>query len=258
VPALVAAGTAAAGVGLTVEGDTATVTFSAHVGHPAADGPAAWETPTLADAFAAAGRQLSGAVRVVVVRGDTWSLPGGTPGAAPRGALLTEGPAEHLATAWQEGLGWLAERADLLTVAAVGGPASGAGARLALSCDLRVLTTDATLTLTETGPGALPAAGVTGRLVELLGYPRALDLCLTGRPLTATEAHAAGVAQRLAPPGGLAAAVDDLVAALLAVPRTLAAETKALLRGAPGRSRRDQLAAERAALARLNARHPAG
>lgn len=266
---------AAAGLGLTVTGARATVTLRhsdliASRGDGGSTGYlAAGDDPfahPLVEALTAVGRSLTGEVRVVVMRGDGWSFP--TEPAGVREAARGSGPAdgsqgpaadlEILVARWQAAVSWLSDRADLISVAAVAGPASEAGLQLALACDLRVLTEDATLTLPEAARGLVPGLGVTSTLVELLGYPTALDLCLTGRRLTAAEALAARVAQRVVPAGDLDRTVDDLVAAVLAIPRAVAAETKALLRGARARSHRDQRAAERAALARCLADLRAG
>jgi len=219
--------------------------------------------PAVAAALADVDRILTGAIRVVVLRGDVWSLatPAGLePAASPARAQPVERTValEEQVSAWQAAFGWLSDRADLVSVAVVEGPASGAGLQLALSCDLRVVTDATTLALPETADGLVPGLGATGPLVGLLGYPTALDLCLTGRRLTATEALAAGIAQRVVPAADLDRAVEDLVAAVLATPRAAANETKALLRGAGARGRDGQRAAERAALARCLAGHPAG
>ncbi len=288
-PTPAAARLAAAGLGLTVTGARATVTFQHQHQHDSR----ASGLPAVADAFAAVGRLLTGAVRVVVLRGDVWSLP--TP-AGPEAAqsesppfeaaqveaarfdlarfeaaespLSQSDPAhqsrdedtalERRIEAWQAAFGWLSDRADLISIAALDGPAGGAGLQLALLCDLRVVTTDTTLALPEAVRGLVPGLGATHALVRLLGYATALDLCLTGRRLTAAEALAAGVAQRVVPAADLGRAVDELVAAVLAAPRTAATETKALLRGAGARGRDGQRAAERAALARCLADPPAG
>jgi enoyl-CoA hydratase len=85
------------------------------------------------------------------------------------------------------------------TIAAVSGNAYGGGFELALACDLRILADDATLGLTEVGIGTLPGWGGTGRLRELVGAGRAKELIFTGEPLTAEQAVAWGVANRLAP-----------------------------------------------------------
>src|SRR6185369_2838795 len=256
---------AAAGLGLTVTGARATVTFARHsrAGRaPAGPGPAG-RLPAVAAALAAVDRILTGATQVVVLRGDVWSMPTPArlePAASPAWAQPVERTAaiEEQVAAWQAAFGWLSDRADLVSVAAVDGPASGAGLQLALSCDLRVVTEGTTLALPETADGLVPGLGATGTLVGLLGYPAVLDLCLTGRPLTATEALAASIAQRVVPAASLDRAVEDLVAAILATPRAAASETKALLRGAGALARDAQRAAERAALARCLAGHPAG
>ncbi|MBX6389329.1 MAG: enoyl-CoA hydratase/isomerase family protein [Frankia sp.] len=290
-----AVGTAAAGLGLTVAEAIATVslpTDKAMAGHDPA-GHRSTIVPRLLGEFAAVGRALTGAVRILVIRGDTWALPTPVPlpaeqtavtattspdvgGAGEAGAWLAPAPPAHdgppdptgpqdpaeaverQLAQWQAAISWLSARADLVTIAAVRGPASGLGLALALACDLRVLSEDASYELPQARTGLVPALGVTGALAGLLGYPRALDLCLTGRALTAAEALAVGAADRVVPAASLDQAVADLTSALLAVPRQAAAETKALLRGARDRRPADQLAAERAALARCLAADPAG
>ena len=87
-----------------------------------------------------------------------------------------------------------------------------------------------------------------------VGYPRALELCLTARRVEAAEAYRLGLATLVVPRADLDAAVADLVAALLTPPAEAVTETKALLLGAAGRTRDEQEAAERAAqLRRLRA-----
>ncbi|MGH3646245.1 MAG: enoyl-CoA hydratase/isomerase family protein, partial [Micromonosporaceae bacterium] len=92
--------------------------------------------------------------------------------------------------------------------------------------------------------------GGTKRLVELVGYARALELCLTARRVEADEALRIGLAALVVAPGELAETVDDLVSALLSAPRGAVSEIKALLAGAAGHSYAEQEAAERAAQAR--------
>jgi enoyl-CoA hydratase/carnithine racemase len=95
--------------------------------------------------------------------------------------------------------------------------------------------------------GIVPDLGGTKRLVDLVGYSRAAEICLTGRRVAADEALRIGLASRVVPAAELDAAVQQTVDALLAVNRDAAAETKALLLGAAGRSQAEQEAAEREA-----------
>jgi enoyl-CoA hydratase/carnithine racemase len=164
------------------------------------------------------------------------------------GALPAAEVAARIADA-QAAFGWL-RRTDLITIAGVQGHAIGAGFQLALACDLRVLTDDAQLAMAEVTLGLVPDLGGTKRLVELVGYARALELCATGRRLDAAEARQLGLANLVVPAAELDAAVADLTAAVLAGDRDAVIEIKALLAGAAARSYPEQARAEREAQAR--------
>jgi len=144
-----------------------------------------------------------------------------------------------------------------VVVAVLQGRAIGAGLQLALAADLRLADPDAVLVAAESTLGLVPDLGGTARLVELAGYPTALELTLTARPVPAEEALRLGLLTRLAAPGGLEDAVQSLVAELLALPPALSRATKLLVAGAVGRDLTSQLAAERrtqvALLRRLSA-----
>lgn len=165
-------------------------------------------------------------------------------------AALPAGEAETLIAGYQEAFHWLG-RPELVSIAAVQGHAVGAGFQLALACDLRVLSADAQLTMAEPALGLVPDLGGTRALVTLVGPSRALEICLTGRRVPASEALQLGLATAVVPRAELDAAVDDLVAALLAVPAAAARETKALLCSAAGAEPAAALAAERGAQLRL-------
>jgi enoyl-CoA hydratase/carnithine racemase len=104
--------------------------------------------------------------------------------------------------------------------------------------------------MAEVTLGLVPDLGGTKRLVELVGYARALEICLTGRRVDADEALRTGLANLVVPPGELAGAVADLTAAVLAADRNAVIEIKALLAGAAGRSYPEQELAERQAQVR--------
>lgn len=241
-PRPAAAATVAAGPHLRVDGPRATVILGS--------GPSSGDTnPVPALALAEIGRRLTGDVRVVVLAGGV--------GAFQMSAGLRvdddAGPADTAATL-QAGVAWL-ERPDLVSIAAVAGPATGPGTALALACDLRLIADDASFAMTEVVAGMVPGMGGSSALAAAVGYPRALELCLTGRAVGAPEALRLGLAETSAPRAGLDAAVDDLVAAVLAAPREAVTEVKALLRAAHGRSPGPRWAAEREAYART---HPPG
>jgi enoyl-CoA hydratase/carnithine racemase len=94
-------------------------------------------------------------------------------------------------------------------VAAVNGVALGGGMELALACDLRVVADKARLGQPEVLLGIIPGAGGTQRLPRLVGAARAKELIWSGRQVTADEALAIGLADRVAPAGEV---VDNALA----------------------------------------------
>ncbi len=139
------------------------------------------------------------------------------------------------------------------------GHALGAGFQLALACDLRVLADDAVLCMKEPTFGLVPDLAGTKPLVDIVGLPRAIEMCLTTRMVGAAEARELRLAEAVVPAADLDAAVADLVAALLTHDTATVRATKKLLAGAPGRTLEEQAAAERAAQAELQReRRPAG
>jgi enoyl-CoA hydratase/carnithine racemase len=95
-------------------------------------------------------------------------------------------------------------------VAVLNGVAFGGGLELALVCDLRVAAPHAELALPETTLGIIPGAGGTQRLPRVVGEARAKELILLGRKLTAAEAHAWGLVNRVSPAG--ASVLEDAIA----------------------------------------------
>jgi enoyl-CoA hydratase len=83
-------------------------------------------------------------------------------------------------------------------IAAVNGPALGAGMQLAVACDLRVVAPHATFGIPAGRLGVAISATNVQRLVQAVGQPLARDLLLTARVLDADEAEEAGLVQRRA------------------------------------------------------------
>ncbi|MER6143454.1 enoyl-CoA hydratase/isomerase family protein [Streptomyces sparsogenes] len=242
------------GVHLTVDDSVATVTLT-NPDKRNAQSPATWR------ALTEAGRALPGSVRVVVLRAQGKSFSAGLDRQAftpegfdgepsfPELARRSDAELDDVIAEYQEAFTWW-RRPDLVSVAAVQGHAIGAGFQLALACDLRVCADDAQFAMRETSLGLVPDLTGTHPLVSLVGYGRALEICLTGRFVHAEEAERIGLANLVVPAAELDAAARDLTAALLAAPRDAVIETKALLRGAGERTYEEQRAAERAAQAR--------
>lgn len=84
-------------------------------------------------------------------------------------------------------------------VGAVSGYALGAGCELAMHCDLIVASETARFGQPEINVGLMPGAGGTQRLARLIGKVRAMELVLTGRPMSAYEAERAGLVNRVVP-----------------------------------------------------------
>jgi len=86
---------------------------------------------------------------------------------------------------------------DGAVVAGIDGPARGGGVELALACDVRVATPDATLAETGVSIGLFGAWGGTVRLPDIVGLGAAMDLGLSGRTVDASEAHRMGLVSRV-------------------------------------------------------------
>ena len=84
-------------------------------------------------------------------------------------------------------------------IAAINGYALGGGLELAMACHIRVASPNARLGQPEVKLGIVPGYGGTQRLPRLVGKGRALEMILTGDPVTADEAHRIGLVNRLAP-----------------------------------------------------------
>ncbi len=96
------------------------------------------------------------------------------------------------------------------TIAAVRGQCLGGGLELALGCDLLMAEESASLGLPEIKLGVFPPAGAA-LLPVRIGASRALELVLTGRSLTGSEAQKSGLVARLAPDGELDASLSTLL-----------------------------------------------
>jgi enoyl-CoA hydratase/carnithine racemase len=215
------------------------------------------QTPVTWSVLAEIGASLPDEVRIVVVRGAGRAFsagldrslfnpdPGVENGLGEVGRMPEEEAQERIRE-FQAGFRWL-RSPGIVSIAAVQGHCIGAGAQLALACDLRVFTEDVALRLPEVTLGLVPDLTGTSTLVELVGYSRALEMCLTGRAVKSAEARMIGLANLVVDAADLDGTVADLIAAILAPPVGASRATAALVRSAVRNSPVEQDAAERAA-----------
>ena len=130
-------------------------------------------------------------------------------------------------------------------IAAVNGVAAGAGANIALACDLVVAARSASFVQAFCRLGLIPDSGGTWSLPRLVGSARALGLTLLGEKVSAEQAAAWGMIWRCVDDAEFPAAVDALAVQLAAAPTRGLAATKAAIRSGWQRSLAEQLDVER-------------
>jgi 2-(1,2-epoxy-1,2-dihydrophenyl)acetyl-CoA isomerase len=129
-------------------------------------------------------------------------------------------------------------------VAAVNGVAAGAGASLALACDVRVASEHAKLVLAFIGAALVPDSGAVWFLSNMVGTARAWQLASTGRPVAADEALALGLFDQVVAQDAFEETWRSAAQKLAAGPTRAFALTKQLVNGAPERSLEEQLELE--------------
>lgn len=137
------------------------------------------------------------------------------------------------------------QQLPLPVIAAVNGVAAGAGANIALACDLVIAARSASFVQAFCKLGLVPDSGGTWTLPRLVGNARALGLTLLGQKLSAEQAAAWGMIWQCVDDADLPATVDALAEQLALAPTRGLAATKAAIRGAWQRSLAGQLDVER-------------
>jgi 2-(1,2-epoxy-1,2-dihydrophenyl)acetyl-CoA isomerase len=129
-------------------------------------------------------------------------------------------------------------------IAAVNGPAAGAGLSFAAGCDLRVAADSATFVPAFINIGLVPDSGGTFFIARLLGPARAFEWMTSGRRLTAAEAQAWGLVSEVVEADGLMEHVGELAVSLAAMPTRAIGMTKRLFDAAPTNTLEEQLELE--------------
>lgn len=118
------------------------------------------------------------------------------------------------------------------TIAALQGPAAGAGWGLAMACDFRVMSMAASFKGAFTGVGLAADSGLSKTLVDCVGRAKALQLLLMDRKVPAEEAFELGLVENLVEPAELEAATEKLATSFAGGPTAAYKEMKALVKNA--------------------------
>ncbi len=136
-------------------------------------------------------------------------------------------------------------------IAGVNGVAAGAGANIALACDIVVAAKSAKFIQSFSALGLIPDSGGSWHLPRLVGQARALGLALTGEPLPAEKAADWGLIWKAVEDEALDAEVDAIAAKLAALPPLGLAAIKAIIRSTDMRTLDQELDLQRDEMRRL-------
>ncbi len=135
-------------------------------------------------------------------------------------------------------------RLEKPVLAAVNGPAAGAGLSLACACDLRIAADSAVFVPAFVNVGLVPDTGGSWLVPRLLGYARAFEWMCSGRKIGADEALAWGLVSEVVPVADVLARAQERAAELAALPTRAIAMTKRLFERAASSRLEDQLELE--------------
>ena len=122
-------------------------------------------------------------------------------------------------------------------VAAVNGVAAGAGMGIACACDLRIVADTASFTTAFVKIGLVPDSGLSITLPRIVGYAKALELCLLSEKIDAARADTLGLCTKVVPADRCVAEAHALAATLARGPRSLGLVKRELLRNGVGELR---------------------
>lgn len=117
-------------------------------------------------------------------------------------------------------------------VAAINGHAHAGGAEFLLSTDIRIMSSEATIALTEVRRGLIAAGGSLARLTRQIPWAHAMEIALGGEPITAEHALAIGLVNRVVPPADVLPTAEAFARSIsLGAPIALAKSKEAMVRG---------------------------
>jgi len=212
---------------LTLEGGVATLTFKRDdVRNALTSSELVAEIPRVI-AWATATREVS--VLILTGEGSAFSAGGNIKTMGQR----AKGPAFELQQAYRRGIQSIPlalEECDVPVIAAVNGPAIGAGFDMVNMCDIRIGSTAAQFGETFVNLGIIPGDGGAWFLQRIVGYQRAAELTLTGRIVKAEEAKALGILLEVVEPGELLPRAQEIAAKIASKPPLAVRYGKRLLK----------------------------
>jgi 2-(1,2-epoxy-1,2-dihydrophenyl)acetyl-CoA isomerase len=173
-------------------------------------------------------------------------------------AVAPGGDGVNLGESLEQRYNPLVRRLDALempVICAVNGVAAGAGANIALACDIVIAARSSRFIQSFANIGLIPDSGGTWTLPRLVGQARALGLALTGEPLPAERAEAWGLIWKCVDDDKLADETNALVTKFAAAPTKGLAMTKKLIRESGAQTLDAQLDKERDAQRVLGRTH---
>jgi 2-(1,2-epoxy-1,2-dihydrophenyl)acetyl-CoA isomerase len=195
----------------------------------------------LTEAVTKAGRDKAARVIVLAGAGRAFSAGADLGDAKKRMAAGTFEHGDELRRAFNP-LILAIRRVEKPVVAVVQGTAAGAGASLALACDLKICAAEAKFLNAFSKVGLIPDSGMTWLLPRALGLSLALEHAWLSKPISAEQALSFGLVNRVVPAADLSAAVGETLCSLFAVPPLALALTKrAMNRSLEASSLEDQL-----------------
>ncbi|WP_024800320.1 crotonase/enoyl-CoA hydratase family protein [Nocardia sp. BMG51109] len=193
------------------------------------------DTETIAaleEAIAAADRDDSLRVAILTGAGTAFSSGGNIKHMRDGAGMFGGSPAEQR-QGYRHGIQRIPKalyHCEIPTIAAVNGPAVGAGCDLALMCDMRIAASTATFAESFAKLGIIPGDGGAWLLPRAVGMARASEMAFTGEPIDAATALEWGLVSTVVEPGTLLDAAHRLAARVAANPPQALRMTKKLLR----------------------------
>ena len=138
-------------------------------------------------------------------------------------------------------------------IGAINGVAATGGFEIAMACDILIASTQAQFADTHAKVGLLPGWGLSVRLPRRIGLHRAKEMAFTARFVSAAEAQAWGLVNRVVPPDELLVQARAMAQEMLAVVPDILVKYKKLLEGSFNHPAGEALISERAAAAAANA-----